>query len=144
MSQQHGSVSRETDLLHCMCCHTETEIADETFYLILSQYSDTGLASSSTDPTAPGAWQASHWRANFKLLVWFENIPAQAGIKPHVCVCGGGGGRGVAEGGVFGGEVGWGGGGGGGGGNLYVCHVRGGCLTAGLSKQLQGWEPEEG
>ena len=47
------------------CCHTETEVADQTFYLTQSQYTDTGPTSPSTDPTTPGAWQGSHWSANF-------------------------------------------------------------------------------
>ena len=45
-------------------CQTETEVADQTFYLIQSQYTDTGPTSRSADPTTPGAWQGSHWSAN--------------------------------------------------------------------------------
>ena len=44
-----------------MCCHTETEAANQTFYLTQSQYTDAGPTSSSTDPLTPGAWQGSHW-----------------------------------------------------------------------------------
>ena len=47
------------------CCHTETEVADPTFHLTQSQYTDTGPTSPSADPTTPGAWQGSHWSANF-------------------------------------------------------------------------------
>ena len=47
------------------CCHTEIEVADSTFYLTQSQYTDTGLTSPSADPITPGAWQGSHWSANF-------------------------------------------------------------------------------
>ena len=55
-----------TDLLNnCTCSHTETEVADPTFHLTQSQYTDTGLTSQSTDPTTPGAWQGSHWSVNF-------------------------------------------------------------------------------
>ena len=65
-SQQHASVSQgricEDD---CMCCHTEIEVADQTFYLTQSQYTDTGPTSPSADPIMPGAWQGSHWSANF-------------------------------------------------------------------------------
>ena len=46
-------------------CHTEIEVADPTFYLTQSQYTDTGPTSSSIDPIAPGAWQGSHWGAIF-------------------------------------------------------------------------------
>ena len=55
-----------TDLLgHFTCCHTEIEIADPTFYLTQSQYTNTGPTSPSADLITPGAWQGSHWSANF-------------------------------------------------------------------------------
>ena len=47
------------------CCHTEIEVADQTFYFTQSQYTDTGPTSPSADPITPGAWQGSHWSANF-------------------------------------------------------------------------------
>ena len=47
-----------------MCCHTEIEVAHQTFYLTQSQYTDTGPTSPSADPITPGAWQGSHWRAD--------------------------------------------------------------------------------
>ena len=65
-SQQHTSVSQGricTD--NYTRCHTEIEIADPTFYLTQSQYTDTGPTSPSADPIPPGAWQGSHWSANF-------------------------------------------------------------------------------
>ena len=37
------------------CCHTEIEVADQTFYLTQSQYTDTGPTSPSADPLSPGA-----------------------------------------------------------------------------------------
>ena len=64
-SQQHASVSQGricTDNL--TCCHTEIEVADYTFYLTQSQYTDTGPTSPSADPITPGAWQGSHWSAS--------------------------------------------------------------------------------
>ena len=48
-----------------MCCPTEIEVADQTFHLTQSQYTDTGPTSPSTDPIMPGAWQGCHWSANF-------------------------------------------------------------------------------
>ena len=39
------------------CCHTEIEVADPTFYLTQSQYTDTGPTSPSADPITPGAWR---------------------------------------------------------------------------------------
>ena len=65
-SQQQASVSQGricSDNL--MSCHTEIEVADQTFYLTQSQYTDTGPTSPSADPITPGAWQGSHWNANF-------------------------------------------------------------------------------
>ena len=37
---------------NCTCCHTEIEVADQTFYLTQSLYTDTGPTSPSTDPIA--------------------------------------------------------------------------------------------
>ena len=50
-----------------MCCHTEIEVADQTFYLTHSEYTDTGPTSPSADPITPGAWQGNHWSANFEV-----------------------------------------------------------------------------
>ena len=58
-SQQHASVSRGricTD--NFACCHTEMEVADQTFYLTQSQYSDSRPTSTSADPKTLGAWSA--------------------------------------------------------------------------------------
>ena len=57
-SQQHQSVSQGrvcTD--NFTCFHAETEVADQTIRLTLSQHTDTGSTSPSTDPIMPGAWQ---------------------------------------------------------------------------------------
>ena len=65
-SQQHASVSQGRICSdNFTCCHTEVEVADQTFHLIQSQYTDTRPASPSTDPIMPGAWQGSHWKASF-------------------------------------------------------------------------------
>ena len=65
-SQQHASVSQGRICSdNFMCCHTEIEAADHTFYLTQSQYTDTGPTSPSADSITPGAWQGSHWNANF-------------------------------------------------------------------------------
>ena len=64
--QQHASVSQGRICSdNFTCCHTEIEVADQTFYLTQSQYTDTGLTSPSSDPITSGAWQGSHWSANF-------------------------------------------------------------------------------
>ena len=50
------------------CCHTEKEVAVQTFHLTQSQYTDTSLTSPISDPiTPPGTWQGNHWSANFKV-----------------------------------------------------------------------------
>ena len=55
-SQQHASVSQGRICSDsCTCCHTETEVADPTFHLTQSQYTDTGPTSPSADPITPGA-----------------------------------------------------------------------------------------
>ena len=65
-SQQQASVSQGRICEdNFTCCHTEIEVADPTFYLTQSQYTDTGPTSPSADPITPGAWQGSHWSANF-------------------------------------------------------------------------------
>ena len=67
-SQQHASVSRgRICSYNCTCCHIEIEVADQTFYLTKSQYTDTGPTSPSTDLGTSGAWQGSHWSANFEV-----------------------------------------------------------------------------
>ena len=64
-SQQQASVSQGRICLdNFTCCHNEKEVADQTFYLTQSQYTDTGPTSPSADPITPGAWQGSHWSAN--------------------------------------------------------------------------------
>ena len=68
MCQQHASVSQgQICSDEFMCCHTEIEVADQTLYLIQSQYHDTRLTSPSADPVTPDTWQGSHWSANFEV-----------------------------------------------------------------------------
>ena len=86
-SRQHTSVSQGricTD--NFTCCHTEIEVADQTFYLTQSQYTDTGPTSHSADPITPGAWQGSHWSASFEVTGMTRpgKIPAQAGFELRI------------------------------------------------------------
>ena len=69
-----------TDLLNDTCCRTETEVSDQTFYLTQSQYTDTGPTSPGTDPLTPGAWQGSHWSANFSSH-WYDSTPEKSRRK---------------------------------------------------------------
>ena len=62
-SQQHASVSHGRICEdNFTCCHTEIEVADPTFYLTQSQYTDTGPTSPSADPITPDAWQGQQRR----------------------------------------------------------------------------------
>ena len=57
MSQQHASVSQgQICEDNFTCCHTEIEVADQTFHFTQSQYTDTRPTSPSTAPyrQAPG------------------------------------------------------------------------------------------
>ena len=55
-SQQHASVSQgQICSDNFTCCHTEIEVADQTFHLTQSQYTDTTPTSPSADPITPGA-----------------------------------------------------------------------------------------
>ena len=65
-SQQQASVSQGRICSdNFTCCHAEIEVADQTFYLTQSQYTDAGPTSPIADPITPGAWQGSHWSASF-------------------------------------------------------------------------------
>ena len=55
-SQQQANVSQGRICSdNFTCCHTEIDVADQTFYLTQSQYTDTGPTSPSADPIKPGA-----------------------------------------------------------------------------------------
>ena len=88
LSQQHASVSQERICSDSSAsCHTEIEVEDQTFYLTQSQCNDTGSTSPSADPITPGAWQGSHWSANFEVTGMTRpgKIPTpQAGIEPGI------------------------------------------------------------
>ena len=80
-SQQQASVSQGRICSDKFtCCHTEIEVADPTFYLTQSQYTNTGPTSPSTDPITPGAWQGSHWSASF-LSHWYDSTSKKSRRK---------------------------------------------------------------
>ena len=84
MSQQQASVSQGRICSdNFTCCHTEIEVADPTFYLTQSQYTDTGPTSPSADPITPGAWQGSHRSANFEVtgMTRPRKNPGASGIR---------------------------------------------------------------
>ena len=83
-SQQHASVSQGRVCSdNFTCCHTEVEVADQTFHLTQSQNTDTGPTSTSTDPITPAAWQGSHWSANFQVtgMTRPRKNPSASGIR---------------------------------------------------------------
>ena len=83
-SQQPASISQGRICSDsCTCCHTEIQVADQTFYRSQSQYIDTGPTSPSADPITPDAWQGSHWSANFEVtgMTRSGKIPSQAGFE---------------------------------------------------------------
>ena len=80
-SQQHASVSQGRICSdNFMRCHTEIEVADPTFYLTQSQYTDTGPTSPSADPITPGAWQGSQLECQF-LSHWYDSTPKKSWRK---------------------------------------------------------------
>ena len=89
-SQQPAKCISGTDFFseNSTCCRTETEAADQTFYLTQSQYTDTGPTSSSADPVTPGVWRGSRRSTNFEItgMTLHGKIPsAQAGFEARIC-----------------------------------------------------------
>ena len=69
-SQQQASVSQGRICSdNFTCCHTEIEVADQTFYLTQSQYTDTGPTSPSADPITPAPGRVATGMPIFKSLV---------------------------------------------------------------------------
>ena len=87
-SQQHASVSQGRICSdNFTCCHTEIEVADQTFHLTQSQYADTRPTSPSTDPITSDATQGSHWSANCSVTGMTrppQKTPTQAGFEPGI------------------------------------------------------------
>ena len=83
---QHASKSQERICSdNRTCCHTEAKVADQTFHLTQSQYTDTGPTSSTADLITPGAWPGSHWSAVFEVTNMGRRgkiLMAQAEIEP--------------------------------------------------------------
>ena len=81
--QRAGASQRRICSDNFTCCHSEIEVADPTFYLTQSQYTDTGPASPSTDPITLGAWQGSHWSAIFQVtgMTRPRKNPVASGIR---------------------------------------------------------------
>ena len=66
---------------NCTCRHTEIELADPTFYLSQSQYTDTGPTSPSADPITPGAWLA---RCQYSMTGWGSAYHCPSRSVPEV------------------------------------------------------------
>ena len=54
-----------------ICCHAETEAADQTFYLTQSQYTDTGPTCPGADPVTPGAGRVATGVSMFRH--WYDS-----------------------------------------------------------------------
>ena len=83
MSQQRACVSQGwicSD--NFTCWHTEIEVADQSFYLTQSKYTDTGPTSPGPDPLSPAAWHGSHWSANFQVTGMTEKSPQKRDSNP--------------------------------------------------------------
>ena len=83
-SQQHASVFQGRICSHNFtCCYTAIEVADQTFHLIQSQYTDTRPTRPNADPIMPGAWQGSHWSAIFFFFLshWYDSTPKKSRSK---------------------------------------------------------------
>ena len=89
------SVCRSTSQLHVSvsqgwicsdnftCFHTETEVADQKFYLTQSQHTDIVPTSPSTDPLTPGTWQGRPLECQL-LSHWYDSThknPVASGIQ---------------------------------------------------------------
>ena len=82
-SQQHANVPLgRISSDNCAYYHTETEVADKTFYLTQSQYTDTGQTSPSADPKTPSAWKSSPWCHRYEETC--KKIPGKSGNRTQV------------------------------------------------------------
>ena len=80
-SQQQASVSQGRICSdNFTCCHTEIQVADQTFHLTQSQYIDTGPTSPSADLVTPGAWPGSHLGRQC-LSHWYDSTPKKSRRK---------------------------------------------------------------
>ena len=76
-SQQHASVSQGRICSdNFTCCHTQIEVAEQTFHLTQSRYTDTGPTSPSTDPITSGSWQGSQFLSH-----WYDSTPEKSRRK---------------------------------------------------------------
>ena len=59
-----------------------SEVADQTFYLTQSQYTDTGQTSPSADPKTPSAWERIHLSAKVTCMTRSGKIPSKRHSNP--------------------------------------------------------------
>ena len=65
LSQQHVSAPPgRVGCGSCTCCHTEIEVTDQTCYLAIARFTDTGPTNPSDDPIMPSARQGGPWSAH--------------------------------------------------------------------------------
>ena len=70
-----------------VCSDTEIEVADQTFYLSQSQFTDIGPTSPRVDLLTPGAWKGSACSASFKVtsMTTWKKVCRESGIRTLVC-----------------------------------------------------------
>ena len=84
-SAHHADVSQGRFMLDkSMCCHAETEVADQTCCLVQSQRVDIRSSSSSTNPECRASGMVACAAPGFISLVWFDR---GSGFNPTVCSC---------------------------------------------------------
>ena len=67
---------------NCTCCHTETEVADQTFYLTQSQYTDIWPTGLSADPVTPVPGRVATGLTILKSLVLTQHR-----VCAYFCLC---------------------------------------------------------
>ena len=73
---------------NCTCCHTETEVADQTFCLTKSLYTHTGPTSPRADPYNARRLVGSHWCAkclSHRRDSTWKQINGESGNRTTVC-----------------------------------------------------------
>ena len=85
-SPNHSGCISGMDLLNFTSCHTERKVANQTFYLTPTQYTDTRLTCPNTNPITPGVWQSSHWSTSFYVTGMIQSgrrSMVQVGTEPR-------------------------------------------------------------
>ena len=69
-----GLFEGQTCLDNCTCCHTETEVVDQTCHLTQWHYTDQWPTCPSTDPKTPGIWEGGHYSTSFCVPCYISGV----------------------------------------------------------------------